>query len=152
MSDSSPLTVWSSLPYLERDATLMGPSRNLAADFAALRSDLVVKSESVLPLIGTPDIQLRTNVRPLTTSMSHGLDPISMTSHVSVRDSNQNPAAAGEGRGGAVWRNGGSSDGRTIWEQGERVSFLDGISMTPSTIGVAAAIGLAIWFLTRKSS
>ncbi len=151
MSDQSPLVIWQQIPYLDRDATLMGPTRNLAADNVELRKELVVKSESVLPLIGTPDIQLKTTMRPLTTTTSHGLDPIAQTSSVTIRNSNQNPAAAGVGPGGAIWRNGGSSGAPVIWKQGERISFLDGLPITPMNIGIAAAIGLAVWFLTKKA-
>jgi hypothetical protein len=151
MSDQSPLVLWQSIPNLERDATLMGPTRNLAGEYQALAGDLVVKSESVLPLIGRPDIQLKTTMRPLTSTTSHGLDPIAQTSSVSIRNSNQNPAAAGVGPGGAIWRNGGSSGAPVIWKQGERVSFLDGLPITPMNMGIAAAIGLAVWFLTKKA-
>ncbi len=147
MSDSSPINLWSQIPYLERDATLEGPSRNLAGEYAALADDLVVKSESVLPLIGAPDIQLKTSSRPLTSTRATGLDPISQTSQVHVRTSNQNPEASGLGPGAAIWRRSGGSGGApTVWKQGEMTSFLEGINLPSGwTYAVAfAALGWAI--------
>jgi hypothetical protein len=146
---------WSQIPYMDRDATLMGPSRDMDALNAQTRGQLAVKSDSVLPLTSGATVQLKTNVRPLTASGdSRGLDPVDLDPCVLVRSSNQNPAAEGHAtRSGAIWRNSGSSSGARPWfdqcGMGTR-SFLDGLNVTPSTLYTALALGIVAFLFLKK--
>lgn len=153
MSDAVPMSFWNQIPYMDRDATLMGPSRDMHAQGDALRSDLGVKSNTILPIGGTSTVQLKTSMRPMTSSSdSRGLDPNDQDPRILVRNSNQNPAAAGEGSGGAVWKNAGSSSGSRPWYNQEGPGargFLEGLNITPPTLYTAMALGLVAWLMFK---